>query len=71
MIMNKTYTLSSFSAHRRGDWIFKISVLRGNVLVVAIHHINNEKLYIRGYNGEDGALDFMNQLVSGKEPENE
>lgn len=59
----KTYTLSSFSAHRRGEWHIKISVMRGNVLIVAQHAYEADNCIVRGYGDKTKAIDFMNELI--------
>lgn len=56
--------LISFVTVRRGDWIMKISVYKQTeVLVVAQHYYELEKLIVKHFNNQDDAANFLDMLA--------
>lgn len=59
-----TPNMISFITVRRGEWILKISVYKTKqVMVVAQHCYDLEKLIIRFFLKQDDAADFIEQLI--------
>jgi hypothetical protein len=60
--------LISFVCIRRGDWLIKISVYKKkDVLVVAQHIFDTEKMVIKQFTHQDEAADFINMIVEKDE----
>lgn len=56
--------LISFVTVRRGDWIMKISVYKQTeVLVVAHHYYEIEKVIVRHFGNQDEAANFLDMLA--------
>jgi hypothetical protein len=56
--------LISFVTVRRGDWILKISVYKTReVLVIAQHWYEQERIVVRHFPNHDLAADFLDNLV--------
>ena len=60
-----TKNMISFIPVLRGDWVFKISVWKNKqVLVVAQHQYEIDKMYVECFPSEDSAADFIERLSS-------
>lgn len=60
-----TTNMISFVTVRRGDWIMKISVYKTKqVMVVAQHYYEQEKVIVRYFTSQEVAADFIEQLVN-------
>jgi hypothetical protein len=56
--------LISFVTVRRGEWILKVSVYKNKQIMVIAHHCYElEKLIIRYFNDQNSAADFIELLV--------
>ncbi len=56
--------LISFVAVRRGEWILKVSVYKNKqIMVIAQHCYELEKLIIRYFDDQNSAADFIELLV--------
>jgi hypothetical protein len=56
--------LISFVTVRRGDWIMKISVYKQTeVLVVAHHCYELERVIVKHFNNQDNAANFLDMLA--------
>ena len=56
--------LISFVTVRRGDWIMKISVYKQrDVLVIARHYYELEKIIVRHFGNQDEAANFLDMLA--------
>jgi len=54
----------SFVTVRRGEWILKISVFRNKqIMVVAQHCYELERLIVKFFTDQNHAADFIEQLV--------
>jgi len=48
---------------RRGDWLIKLSVLNGQILLVASHLIDLEKIEVNTFYNPQSVFDFIEFLV--------
>lgn len=56
--------LISFVTVRRGDWIMKISVYKQrDVLVIAQHYYELEKLIVKHFGNQEDAANFLDMLA--------
>lgn len=56
--------LISFVTVRRGNWILKVSVYKNKqIMVIAIHCYDMEKLNVKFFTNQNTAADFIEQLV--------
>jgi predicted RNA-binding protein with PIN domain len=56
--------LISFVTVRRGEWILKVSVFKSRqIMVVAQHCFDMEKLVVKYFTNQNTAADFIEQLV--------
>lgn len=56
--------LISFLTVRRGNWILKVSVYKNKqIMVVASHCYDMERLAIKFFLDQNGAADFIEKLV--------
>ena len=54
----------SFITVRRGDWVLKVSVFKNRQIMVIAHHcFEVEKLIIKYFTDQHAAADFIEQLV--------
>jgi hypothetical protein len=54
----------SFVTVRRGDWVLKVSVFKNKQIMVIAHHcFEVEKLIIKYFTDQHTAADFIEQLV--------
>ena len=59
-----SHNMISFVTVRRGEWILKISVFRNKqIMVVAQHCYELERLIVRFFTDQNHAADFIEQLV--------
>jgi hypothetical protein len=56
--------LISFITVRRGEWILKVSVYKNKqIMIIAQHCYDFEKMIIRYFNNQNSAADFIELLV--------
>jgi len=56
--------LISFVTVRRGEWILKVSVFKNRqIMIVAQHCFDMEKLVVKYFTNQNTAADFIEQLV--------
>jgi hypothetical protein len=59
-----SHNMISFVTVRRGEWVLKISVFRNRqIMVIAQHCYELEKLIIKFFTDQNHAADFIEQLV--------
>ena len=60
-----TKDMISFIPVMRGEWTFKISVWKTKqVMVIAQHHYDLNKIYVECFSTQDAAADFIERLSS-------
>jgi hypothetical protein len=56
--------LISFVTVRRGNWVLKVSVYKNKqILVMAMHGFDMEKIHLRFFFDQHQAVDFIENLV--------
>lgn len=61
----------SFVTVRRGDWILKMSVYKNKQIMVIAHHcFDLEKLVIKTFYDQNTAVDFIDNLVKDDNEQN-
>lgn len=61
----------SFVTVRRGDWILKMSVYKNKQIMVIAHHcFDLEKLVIKCFYDQNTAVDFIDNLVKDDNEQN-
>ena len=59
-----SHNMISFVTVRRGEWVLKISVFKNRqIMVIAQHCYELEKLIIKFFTDQNHAADFIEQLV--------
>ena len=59
-----SHNMISFATVRRGEWVLKISVFRNRqIMVIAQHCYELERLLIKFFTDQNYAADFIEQLV--------
>lgn len=59
-ITKKLVTLQTI---RRGDWLIKLSVMNGQILLVASHLIDLERAEIRAFYHPNEAFNFIDFII--------
>lgn len=55
--------LITLQAVRRGDWAIKVSVMAGQILLVASHLIEIEKIEVRTFYSPNDVFNFIENLI--------
>jgi len=58
-----TKNLVTLQTVRRGDWFIKISVMNGQILLIASHLIDLEKMEIRTFYHPNEAFNFIDFII--------
>jgi hypothetical protein len=58
--------LVSLNLVRRGNWLIKISVFNGQILLIASHVIDLEKIEVKTFWEPEDAFDFIDKLLGEK-----
>lgn len=58
-----TKKLVALQTIRRGDWLIKLSVMNGQILLVASHLIDLERVEIRAFYHPNEAFNFIDFII--------
>ena len=55
--------LVTLQAVRRGDWVIKVSIMAGQILLIASHLVYLERVEIRTFYNPNNVFDFIENLI--------